>query len=346
MDIIKDEDFRRLVKRGLGGGTGFMFFGDEDYLKLHNLNMARQSVCSDEGFAFFNDMRIDPINFSPNALLDALMPLPMMSERKIVSVSGLNLSDMRQSEIDALCDVLATLSEYDYNVLIISVMAGGIDEGYLPKAPSATFKKLSKYLTPVRFEQVSPARLLVWCQKHFAHNGVECDDDACRAMIARCGSSMFTLGAEIDKLSFYVLQNGRDKVLMSDISNVTSATVETEAFALTNAILDGKNDQALDALAVMKYNRVDPVILLSEISRTICDLILVKSMLEDGKTILEITSALNMKKEYKTRLYAAGASSKSREKLCRALDLCARADALIKTSSKGYDELENLLCSM
>ena len=346
MDVIKNDDFRKLVKRGLGGGTGFLFFGDEDYLKLHTLNMARQSVCDDEGFSFFNDMRIDPINFSPNALLDALMPLPMMSEKKIVSVSGLNLSDMRQSEIDALCDVLATLGEYDYNVLIISVAAGGIDEGYSPKNPSATFKKLSKYLTPVRFEQVSPARLLVWCQKHFAHNGVECDDDVCREMIARCGSSMFTLGAEIDKLSFYVLHNGRSKVLSSDVTNVTSSTVETEAFALTNAILDGKNEQALAALAVMKYNRIDPIALLAEISRTIGDLILVKSLLEDGKTIPEITAALNMKKEYRARLYAAGAASKSREKLFRALDLCARADFLLKSSSKGYDELENLLCSI
>ncbi len=345
MDIIKDDAFRRLVKKGLDGGSGFLFFGDEDYLKLHELNRARESVCSDEGFAFFNDMRIDALDFSPSALLDAMMPLPMMSDKKMVSVSGLDLSSIKTSELDALCEVLEALSEYDYNVLIISVVAGGIDEGYLPRRPSAILSKLSKYLTPVRFETVTPARLLAWCQRHFEHNGVRCDDDVCRAMIERCGSSMFILSSEIDKLSFYAREHGRERVEMPDVANICCTTVEADAFALTNAVLDGKNERALGALAVMKYNRVEPVALLSEISRVICDLVTVKSMLSDGKTSSEIAMAMKMN-EYKVRLYVSGASSKSTERLRRALSLCVDADAAIKLSAGGYDELENLLCTI
>lgn len=343
MDIIKGDDFKKIVKRGLVGGSGYLFFGDEDYLKLYNLNMARQAVCSDEGFAFFNDMRISTIDFTPAALIDALMPMPMMSELKIVSVSGISLLDMKPSEIDALCDALETLAEYDYNVLIVSVVSGGLDEGYLPKSPSALLTRLSKLLTPVQFEPVSPSRLVAWAQKHFEHNGVECSDDECRAMIARCGSSMFTLSGEIDKLSYYAIQNGRKRVLPEDIENITCYTIESDAFALTNAVLDGKNEQALAALAVMKYNRVEPVTLLSEISRVICDLILVKSLLADGKTPFEISSIMK-KNAYKIKLYVAGASSKSEEKLSRALELCSQTDIALKLSPKGYADLERLLC--
>ena len=170
MDIIKEDGFRKLLKSGLCGG--YLFFGEEDYLKAFSLKSARESLCEDETFAVFNDMKIDALDYSAAALLDALMPPPMMSEKKIVTVNGLSIDSLKPSEIDDLCDALATLEEYDYNVLIISVPSGEIDEGNLPKKPSAVLTKLCKYLTPVRFDAVTPARLVSWLGKHFAHNGV------------------------------------------------------------------------------------------------------------------------------------------------------------------------------
>lgn len=350
MDIIRGDDFRKLIKKGLSGG--YLFFGEEDYLKLHSLSAAREAVCSEPSFAFFNDMRLDATTFTTDALLNALTPLPMMAEQKIVSVSGLDLSSIKSNELDDLCDVLRELREYDYNVLIISVCEGGLDEGYLPKSPSTTLKKLSEFLTPVRFEQVPKAKLTAWCQKHFAHNGVSCDDEVCHALFARAGTSMFTLSAEIDKLSFYALSHGRNTVALDDVMSITCTTVEEDAFALSNALLDGNGDKALSALTVMKYNRVEPIIVLSEISKTFSDLYVVKTMLLDGKTLPEILGALratNRPKavsEYKVKIYMGSAAKISAERLRRAIELCAEADTAIKLSYNDYSPIENLLCTI
>ena len=351
MDIIREDDFRKLIKKGLSGG--YLFFGEEDYLKLHSLTAARESVCADPGFAFFNDIRLDATTFTPDALTQALSSLPMMTEQKIVSVSGLDINAIvKARELDSLCEALESLKEYDYNVLIISVTADGIDEGYLPKAPSATLKKLSEYLTPVRFEQVSKAKLTAWSQKHFAHNGVMCDDEVCHAIFARAGTSMFTLAAEIDKLSFYALSHGRKTVLLDDVASITCTTIEDDAFALSNALLDGNGDNALSALSVMKYNRVEPIIVLSEIAKTFSDLYVVKTLLSDGKTLPEILGALratNKPKavsEYKVKIYMASAAKTSTERLRRALNLCAEADTAIKMSYNDYSPIENLLCTI
>lgn len=345
MEIIKEDVFRRQIKKGFAGGSGFLLFGDEDYLKLHALNAARTSVCADASLSFFNDIRLDTLDFTPAALLEALTPLPMMSDRKIVSVSGLNFNALKPSDIDAMCEVLGTLRELDFNVLIISVPAGGMDEGYLPKRPSALLTKLSEYLTPVRFENVTPGRLTAWCEKHFEHNGAECSDDVCRVLIERCGTSMFTLASEIDKLSFYVLANGRTKVSADDVDRVTPASIEADGFALANAVLDGKSEDALNALAVMKFNRTEPVSVLSEISRVVCDLNLVKSLLSEGNTTPEIAKALKMN-EYKAKIYVSAASVKSADRLKRALVLCSAADSELKLSASGYTALEKLLCSL
>ncbi len=342
---MNSEDFRRELKKGLSGG--YLFFGDEDYLKMNALNNARAAVCPEEAFAFFNDMRLDPLDLTPDALIDALAALPMMSEQKIVSISRLDLSSVRASDIDALAEAIDALDEYPYNVLIINIPADGIDEGYLPKKPSAALVKLTKKLKPVRFSTPSEIKLIAWCEKHFEHNGVECSDELCRLMFDRCGTSMFTLAAEIDKLSYYVLANGRNKISADDVMLVTCSVIEQETFALTNALLDGKNDKALTALEAMKYNKVEPTLILAEISNAICNLLLTKAMLADGKTYVEICSALKALKisDFAAKLYMSGAAARSEQRLQRALELCVEADKQVKFS-RGYDAIEQLLSSI
>ena len=110
-------------------------------------------------------------------------------------------------------------------------------------------------------------------------------------------------------------------------------------------MLDGKSAQSLEALAVMKYNRVEPVIILSEISRVIYDLSLVKALTSAGKTPFEVASILKIN-EYKSRLYVAKAASKSDERLSSAIKLCAEADRSLKLSGSGYEILEQLLSTL
>ncbi len=343
MEILKEDGFRKLVKKGLEGG--FLFFGDEDYMKAYSVSSARESICTDGTFALFNDMKIDVLDYTAGALLDALMPLPMMSDKKLVTVNGLNISALKPKELDDLCDVLSTLSEYDYNVLIISVPATMIDEGNLPKYPSATLKRLCEYLTPVHFETISGTRLVSWVAKHFEHNGASATPDVCSFLINYAGKSMYTLANETQKLSYYVLSHGRKNITREDILAVSVAEISTDAFTLANAILDGRSEDAVNALSVMKFRRVDPIILLSEVSRVICDLISLKSLINDGCTVSEAAAILKMN-EYKAKIYAKGAANKSIAKLKEAVELCSQADIAIKLSPQGYIPIEKLICSL
>lgn len=344
MDIIKEDVFRKQLKSGLRGG--YLFFGEEDYLKNFALRSARTALCSDPTFAVFNDISIAPLDYSPAALVDALMPTPMMAEQKIVSVNGLAVGAMKPGEIDDLCEALGALGEYDYNVLIISVPNGLIDEGNLPRNPSDILKKLSEYLTPVRFDAVTGARLVAWVGKHFTHHGVSASPKVCSLLIDKCGSSMFTLASECEKLSYYVLWNGRNEVTESDVKNVTVAVIDSDAYALTNAILDGRYADAINALGVMKFRRTEPVMVMGEISRTVCEMLAIKKLQSEAVPIQQICSILDIKSEYKVKLYAASAANKSVERLKRALLLCSDADLSLKSSTQGYTAIENLICSL
>ena len=343
MDLIKEDAFRKELKKELTGG--FLFFGDEDYMKGFALRSARESVCPDQTFAVFNDVRLDALDYSPSALLDALIPPPMMADRKIVTLTGLDLSSMRQSEIDALCEALSSLSEYDYNLFILSIPAGNMDAGNPPKRPSALLTKLSEHLTPVHFEAVSGARLVSWVGKHFEHAGVTAAPQVCAKLIEHSGHSMFTLSSETEKLAYYVLWNGRNEVTEADVLNVSIAELASDTFALTNAIIDCNYDAAMRALEFLRFHRVDPIIVLSEISSTLYDLVTVKALMEQGAPVGEIASILK-KNEYKIKILAQSLSGRSMKKLERAVELCSDADLALKSSPSGYLALERLVCSL
>lgn len=345
MEIIKEDVFRKQLKQGLSGG--YLFFGDEDYLKSFALRSAREALCPDPTFSLFNDVRIDAMDYSPSALLDALMPPPMMTEKKIVTVSGLPLSSMRANDLEDLLETLDTLKTYDYNVLILSVPAGHLDEG-TPKKPSPLLLKLSEYLTPVQFAPISGAKLVAWVGKHFGHHGVTASPEVSAYLIEYCGKSMFTLSSETEKLSYYVLSQGRSTVTKEDIQAVSVPELEADTYALANAILDGNYKEAIDALEVMKFRRVDPIIVLSQVSRTVCDLCDIRALAKEGlraDEIAEVLRPLRMN-EYKIRLYLNSATSKSDKRLRRALRLCAEADAALKLSPQGYLAIERLIGSL
>jgi DNA polymerase III delta subunit len=146
-------------------------------------------------------------------------------------------------------------------------------------------------------------------------------------------------------LSFYALQHGRDTVTREDVNNVAIAEISTDTYALANSILEGKNEKALDALAVMKFNRVEPVIILSEVSKVICDLAAVRSMAQRGSSSAEIAVTLKMN-EYRVKMYMNGSAGKSPARIKKALALCAEADAAIKLSPQGYQAIERLICAL
>ena len=345
--ILKEADFRRELKGSVR--AGYLFFGDEDYLKSFALKQAREQISPDPGFAVFNEMHLEAVDFTPDRLLDALMPLPMMADRKLVTVSGLNFLSMRPNDLDALCDVLAALPEYDYNVLILTVAADCFDPGYLPKKPSALLERLSEFRTPVQFERCTGARLAAWIQKHFAHRGVEASPAFCTAMPEYCGHSMFVLANEIDKLCYYVLSHGRNTVTDAEMRLVCTPAEEYDAFAFTNAIMEGRQDTALAILADLRFRRVEPIVILSDVTRVICEMISVRTMTAEGTPPAEIGAAISKPPmhEYRVKLYQKSLRTASERRLARALDACLVADAAVKGSfSNDYTAIERLICSL
>lgn len=302
-------------------------------------------ICPDPTFAFFNDLRIDAIDFTPQKLLDALMPMPMMEERKLVTVSGLNFNTMSPKELDELCEVLEELKNYDYNLLILNVAADGLDPGYIPKKPSAVLQKLASVLTPVRFERCTTAKLTSWIEKHFAHNEIRVTPALCAEMVDYCGHSMFVLANEIDKLSYFLLFHGKNEATSETMRMVCTPANEYDAFAFGNAIMAGDRDTALAILSDLRLRKVDPVKVLGEVTQVICNMLSIHAMTADGAPAQEMAAMLSLH-TYALELYQKSLRKTTDKRLRRVLEACIQADTALKNFSKGYTPLERLICSL
>ena len=340
--IITEADYRKLQGTA---GRAFLLFGEEDYLKSYTVKSTRERICADPAFAVFNDVTLDALDFTPDKLLDAMTPPPMMADERLILIRGLDFNSMKPTDLEALIETLALLPEYDYNTVLIPVAAGLIDEGYLPKKPSPLLKKLAEVLTPVRFEASTDSRLAAWAGKHFAHLGVNVSPADCAFLIAFAGKSMYLLANEIEKVAYYVLAQGRNVATAEDIRLVAVPAMDTDAFALSNAILAGRSADALNALAVLKFERTEPTVVMGEISKTICDVQIVRTYLDAGKSVKEIAGILHIH-EYKTGLLAKAASRLDPARLSRAIALCVEADAAVKGASAGYTAIEKLIASL
>ena len=341
MNVIKEADFRRQIKAS--PEKCYLFYGEEEYMKSYSLSLARQTLCPDETLAFFNEITLDSISYSPSSLLDAIMPAPMMADRKLITVQGVDFKAMKQNEVDELCSVLDTLDEYDYNTVIIVTMSDKFDAGRSAKSPSTTLQKLSERAVCVNFEKNTPARLSAWLQKHFEHNKVNASPDVCMTIIDRCGRDMYTLANEVDKLSFYVLSKGRHEVERDDVIKVAIAATEYDTFAFTNAIAARRREEALGILYDMKSRRIDPIIIMGEVSRTACDIMSISTLMRDGATAAEISRTVGMHEFPVTKIM----NSQIPDAVCRhMIEACGSADLEIKSFSDGYAVLERLICTI
>ena len=345
LTILKEADFRKELKSAPTGG--YLFFGEEDYMKSASIRMARQSVSeADPAMAAFNDIRLDGMDFTPSALLDAMTVPPMGADRKIITVTGLHFNTLRASDLDKLCEALSEIPDYPYNLVILTAAADTLDAGNLPKKPSELLTTLSEYLRPVYFERNTPAKLAGWVQKHYLHGGVQAAPELCHFTIEYCGRNMFTLAGEIDKIACYVRAKGRDSLTEADIRTAAIPAMEYDAFAFTNAIMERRRTDALDILADLKLRRVEPLYILSEVSRVVCDLLAVRTMADGGQTPAEISSALKMH-EYRVGLYLKQARKTSPALLQNAVTACRSADLSLKRSATdGYGVIERLICSL
>lgn len=324
---------------------GYLFYGEEDYLKSHTAAQIRRTLFPDEGFADFNRRTFTGETYNAADLTEAILSPAMMVEKKLIEVTLPDGDKMKEKERTALLESLAALDGTDDTVLFLTFPADTFDPG-TAKKPTAFFKNLTRILTPVEFPLQTDGRLLRWMQRHLADYGVALSPSVGEQILATCGRSMMRLSGELAKAGAYAASHGMTELTMEAAMQVVTPTDEDDAFRLANCLLEGNKAAAYASLSVKIRRREDPILLLAQITRVYMDLAAAAVFREEGRDKREFAQAMKMH-EYKAGLYCKAASSAPPEYFEASLERCLDTDMAMKSSSaNGYELLERLVGSL
>lgn len=331
-------------KKGISGG--FFLFGDEDYV-IGKCKQAAAKYVPDEGTEDFNYIKISASKQGFCGLLEeAVMTLPMFSAKKLVELSSFKPSSMSDEEKQDFYAILASLKDFPEIVLIVEIDDPSFDTGKLPKAPSKIYKELSGYLEPVSCQRETPAKIAGWVAKRFASNKIICDSVCIHEMMEYCSADMSSLQNEADKLSWYLLYNGRDKVTSEDIRLVCSRGKIDVAFEFSNALMEGNVKNALSLVFSMQRKKERPEIALGEMISLASNMYTVKVLTDGGMDRDEVAKKTGLH-QYRVGLFLTAANKRGVRRLANLIEMCLDADEKIKsTSIDSYIVIERLTIEM
>ncbi len=334
---MQTAELKAQLKTGQLSGV-YILCGEEDFLKRYYLNQIRRTLLPDPSLDAFNHVVGEGERIDLPYLTDAREAPPMMAERKLLEWHLGDFNAMREEERTRFAAYCEASSAYPETVTVFMVDAGQLDVGTLPRRPSRLYTALSQCASVLYFERSGEAALCQWIARHFAHEGVAAQPQIPSLMLQRCGRSMDVLSGEIDKLVAYVRAQGRGEILPADVALVCAPTSESDAFGLSNAILEGDAARAYACLRDMQLRRVDPAMAIASLARIYAELVTVSQLVAEGMQAPAVAKCMKMH-EYKATLYVRCVKRREEEWWGQALAQCCSLDTAYKSGRGAGDYL-------
>jgi DNA polymerase-3 subunit delta len=210
---------------------------------------------------------------------DTLKSSSMFREKKLLVLK--NLFSNRKVEND----FLKNLKEISKSKEIILVYEKEIDE----KSPLA--KELKKEAKFQNFELLEGERLKNWVKREFQKYQAKISNEAIQKLINYVGSDLWQMENEIKKLV-----NFRDKkeIKIKDIELLVKPKIETDIFKTIDAIAAKNKKRALSLIKEHLQVGDSPTYLLAMINFQFRNLLMIRDLIERGKSLTNILRELDL----------------------------------------------------
>ena len=328
----------KLKSKNIAGA--YLFVGEEEYLKRYYLDGLRRAAGIDEAFAAFNRVIFDGIETDRAAVLEAISSPPLMSDFKFVEWRYAKIGTGRgEISKEALAELANAANDTGYTVFAVTVSDTDFDIG-TQKRPGKALTALSKSFSVLRFDKSTGAQLMDWIKRHFDSAGIEITREVAEGILGRVGHSMDNLKGEIDKLVAFSGARGKTRLDINDVYEVCSSGVDSDAFALQNALSERNKKKAFEALYDLKIQRVDSTAIIHSLAAFFSEALTVSSLLDDGMDGTAIENELKIH-PYRLKMCIASASRYGKETISKAATRLAEIDAKTKSqTSNAYTQIE------
>ncbi len=294
----------------------YVFEGEEKYLR----QAAFKSLIELAVDASVRDFNVSSIDATAGLLDEALAvaeQLPMMSERRVVILSGFEvIADEHQLEL---------LTAYIRKPAPSTVLVFDSEALDNRRAITAILRKGAKN---VSFRRLADDEASRWVRDYANATGGRLDQGVSEALVGMAGNGLSRLATEVDKLVAYA---GDHSVTRSDVENLVLHSREHSSFELTDAILTGNRERASRLLDRLLRSGGEPVMILGAIARLFRQMLAARELMQRNAPNADVAKAAGMSPWAVTRLNER-VRRIEHARIVEAMRLIADADIAVKTS--------------
>ncbi len=300
---IKDNKFERF----------YLLYGPEDYLKSQyrdKLVKAMVSVDDNMNYTVFEGKKLDV-----SGMLDLGDTLPFFSDNRVIVVENSGLFKKTPEGFEKRLD---NFPESTHVIFVESEVDG--------RNKLVNWFKKNGYKTEMKAP--SEGELRKWIGKLCRDEGKDIYENAVEYFLGAVGLDMLLIKNELEKVFAYC--GDRNVITEEDIRAICVNEADDTLYAMIDAIGNRDQQQALKLYRDLLQLKLEPLFILSQLSRNVRKMLEISELLAIGKTSDEIASIAGVPKwtlnRYKTQI-----RNNSKESFFDMLERCIETEANIKT---------------
>lgn len=313
----------------------YCLYGDEPYLTAHYADLVADTAVPADDMAAFNRHVFDGTALSLDALEAAVEALPLMGEHTCVWVKDYDAGAANAATTDRMKAILAKAEAPC--VLLFSVTAFSPDIKKNAKW-KAFLKEIDKRGVSVCFEHRSMSDIAALLMRGATKRGATLSRPVATAMVEQCGSDLFLLNNELDKLCAVVGEGG--EITADIVSAVAVRQLDASVYELSKALLQKRYDAAYNCIARLFACGEEPIRILAVLSESYVDLYRAKVAAIGSEQATALADVFSYRgREFRLRNAARDCRALSLTALRDSLDLLGTADTRMKRNAAKQHRL-------
>lgn len=284
----------------------YYIFGEEEYLKEYYFSEIKK--CAVTELPEFNVIEFDSKNFEYIDFTNAVNSYPVMSDKKLVTVTDFDNSLLKKDFTKEFVGFLKNIPDYCIVVFFDTALKSVTASNPLEKAISSAGG------VAVQVKKPDISSLSVWAKKHFASAGKAISNDDLHYLIEIADNDMMSLGNEISKLCNYV---EGESVTKDDIDRLVTKSIEANRFEIVDAFCAKNYTKIFHILDKLYKQCIDEIMIANIFYRAFSDMWKAKLAIISGKTSAELAN------DFKLNPYAANKIIKNSKMISKNVLDCA-----------------------
>ena len=330
MPVRSRKDLATALKQGKIEPV-YLLYGPETQLRDDAARAIADEALRETLLREFNDSSFRLAAGDPRPAIAAAEQLPMMSARRVVSVTNFGKLDEANE---------AMLLSYLERPVASTVMLFIADEIDKRKKLIKTLMQLGAF----EFAPLNDAELKTWARSRLKTLGAEADSEILHLIVQLVGQDVRRLNNELGKLAAAAMPSG--KITVELVEALVSRSRELMNWELTDQMLLGNRRRALQTLEHLLDDGAPPLMLIGLIASNYRRMALAQWLLSQGAPSREIFRQVPMP-PFKQNSFLATLNRTDGRTLARKIGRIAAADLGIKTSkATPRMQVEMLVCEL